>query len=418
MLSETLHKALTDDATTADAGEARRFTRHLVSLTATKSADGLIDPKLILSWVMGALGAPGYLIGALVPVRESGALLPQIALARWIEASTTRKFFWAAGSLIQGLAALAIALAIFTLEGAVAGWAILAGLAVLSLARAACSASYKDIAARTIQKGARGTVSGAAGTVAAGLAIAFAAALASGLLPLKASTIAAAITVAGGLWIFAALVFAGLSEPGAEVEDETGELDRLLKPLRDDEFRTFIAVRALLISTALAPPFLVMMSQPQAERALGNLGILLLATAAATILSSYVWGRLSDRSSRRTLIYSGALAALTLGAAAGAGWSLGTLATPLAAAVIFTAQIAYEGVRAGRKTHLTDMDAQGQKALYTALSNTMIGVFLLIGGAFGWIADSLGPAVALALLAVMAGLGALFGLGLSEVQDD
>lgn len=419
MISETLHTTLTDDETPADEGEPRRFVRHLASLTSTKLADGFIDPKLILSWLLSSLGAPGYLIGTLVPVRESGALLPQIALARWIEARNIRKFFWAGGSLVQGLAALGIAAAAFTLEGATAGWMIVLCLAVLSLARASCSASYKDIAARTLTKGTRGTVSGTAGTVAAVGTFAFAIGLATGVLPLEGTTIAAAIALAGALWIVAALIFAGLDEPEADTDENTDTLERLLKPLKDDEFKTFIAARALLISTALAPPFLLLMSQGVEDQSLGNLGYFLIATALATILSSYIWGRLSDTSSRRTLAYSGGLAALALGAAAATGWIIGGLGGSLgAAAFIFVSQIAYEGVRAGRKTHLTDMDAHGQKALYTALSNTMIGVFLVIGGVFGVIADTFGPAVTLAILAIMAGLGGALSLGLSEVQED
>ena len=106
---EYLHARLTNSEATQS--ESRRFTTHLASLVATKTADGLIDPKLVLSWVLNALSAPGFLIGALVPVREAGALLPQLGLARWIQASARRKMFWAAGSAIQGLAALSIAAA-------------------------------------------------------------------------------------------------------------------------------------------------------------------------------------------------------------------------------------------------------------------------------------------------------------------
>jgi len=45
--------------------EARNGVRHMVSLSMTKVADGLIDPKLVLSWLAGALGAPAALTGPL-----------------------------------------------------------------------------------------------------------------------------------------------------------------------------------------------------------------------------------------------------------------------------------------------------------------------------------------------------------------
>ncbi|MEO0939030.1 MAG: MFS transporter [Pseudomonadota bacterium] len=417
MLSKTLHSALTQDG--ADPEEAPRFFTHLVSLMSTKLADGLIDPKLVLSWLLSALGAPGYIIGALVPVREAGALLPQIGLARIIQSRAQRKQVWAFGSAVQGLAALGMGIAALTLDGAAAGWAVLGCLAVLACARAACSASYKDIAARTLEKGTRGTVSGTAGTVAATLVFAFAAALAVGFLPLEPWLIASTLLLAGGLWLLGAGTFATLDEPAATPDDDPLATEDLTDPiLNDAEFRTYIAVRGLLIATALAPPFILLLSASAEGRQLGNLGILIVASALAAIASSYIWGRLSDRSSRQTLIWSGGLAALALGTAAALGLVAGITSTFVLAAVLFVAQIAYEGVRAGRKTHLTDMDTGEDKALYTALSNTMIGVLLLAGGGFGLLADVLGAAWVLAIFAAMSAVAAAVALGLSEVQQD
>ncbi|BDW86033.1 hypothetical protein [Roseicyclus marinus] len=79
------------DPDTIPEDEARNGMIHVAALTLTKTADALIDPKLVLSWLMSALGAPGAMIGALVPLREAGALLPQLALARYVEASPQRK---------------------------------------------------------------------------------------------------------------------------------------------------------------------------------------------------------------------------------------------------------------------------------------------------------------------------------------
>ncbi len=106
MIAKHLHATITNGSVTANAGEARRFSIHFMALALTKIADGLIDPKIVLSWLLSTLGAPGYIIGALVPVRESGALLPQLPLARLIQRQPRRKGFCAIGSLIQGAATL------------------------------------------------------------------------------------------------------------------------------------------------------------------------------------------------------------------------------------------------------------------------------------------------------------------------
>ncbi len=393
---------------------------HVGSLASTKTADGLIDPKLVLAWLLNAIGAPGYLIGLLVPVREAGSLLPQLLIARRVERSAIRKYYWVAGSAVQGLAALGMAAAALVLPGGKAAWVIVGLLAVLAVARSACSASYKDVLARTVEKGRRGRVSGAASTISAIAVFAFAILLATGTLPREPSYVAGAIAVAGVLWFCAAALFSTLRETedagGGAVEDTLADL---IRPLHEDpELRTYIATRALLVSTALAPPFLVMLGSDRGA-SFGNLGLLLLASSIAAIVSAYVWGALSDRSSRQTLMLAGLLATLSYAAAAVWGFAgAGSVGGAVVAGFVFVAQIAYEGARAGRKTHLTDMDTEGRKAVYTALSNSLIGLLLLAGGLLGFLADIAGPESVLALLAFISGASVFTGTRLSEVQRE
>ncbi len=423
-LQRRLYGSLTEDDAQADAGQIRAFFTHFTALTASKLAGGLVDPKLVLSSVLVALGAPGGLVGALVPVREAGALLPQLALAAWIDRSRQRKWFWAAGAAGQGVAALGMAAAALTLDGAAAGWAILGCLAFLAVCRSAGSASYKDVLSRTLDKGTRGTVSGLAGTIGAVGVLIFALLLSFGIIPGTPAAIACVIAAAGGLLIVAGLIFTLLKEPEADIGDATqglGGLRAIFAPLRKDaQLRQYILTRTLLISTALAPPFVVMLSAGDGESVnLGHLGLLVLASSAAAIVSSYVWGRLSDRSSRRTLMFAGMAAAGVLALAALIGTLTGGLGGPYGAAgFVFAAKIAYEGARAGRKTHLADMDAHDQRAIYTALSNSILGVMLLLGGGFGLLADLFGPALVLGVFAAMAAGGALLAAGLDEVQAD
>ncbi|MEL6958334.1 MAG: MFS transporter, partial [Pseudomonadota bacterium] len=101
-MAETILSRLTDTGDDAD-GETRNIRRHVAALSASKTADGLLNPKLVLSWLVASLGAGAFWVGALVPVRESGALLPQIFLAPKIKAMARRKWAWAAGSVGQGV---------------------------------------------------------------------------------------------------------------------------------------------------------------------------------------------------------------------------------------------------------------------------------------------------------------------------
>ncbi|PLS22082.1 MFS transporter [Neptunicoccus cionae] len=397
----------------------KEFMTHVSALALTKAADGLINPKLVLAWLLNALGAPGYLIGFLVPVRESGSLFPQLLFARMLERRSQRKYFWAGGAAVQGIAAFGMAAAAAFLDGAAAGWTILLCLAVLAVARSVCSASFKDILARTVEKGRRGRVSGLAGTLSAVVVLLFALLLSFNILPRDPVVIAIAIALAGILWLLASFIFTTLDEPEAETSDDAEQsLKGLSKPLREDgEFRTYIATRALLISTALAPPFLIMLGGGESENGFGNLGLLILASSIASIVSSYLWSTFADYSSRKTLMVAGGVSAVIFALAA-VGGAFGAGGGWLIAVYVFFAQIAYQGARAGRKTHLTDMDSHDRKPVYTALSNTMIGMLLLAGGIFGVIADAAGPQLVLGIMAVLSGTAVLVGSRLSEVQQE
>jgi hypothetical protein len=403
-------------------GEARNGLVHVLALTLTKTADALINPKLVLSWLLTALSAPGAMIGLLVPVREAGALLPQLALARQVETSPQRKRFWAVGSAVQGIAALGIAAAALSLSGAVAGAAIVACLAVLAVARSASSVSYKDALARTIAKRRRGAITGLAASVASVSVFGVGLLMAAGLFEVAVAPLAAIIALAGAAFLLASVIFLTLREPEStpDTGDDDGSLAALVEPiLTDRQLRLFVAARAALAVTALAPPFIVMLSAASGRSALDQLGPLVMASTAASVLASYVWGRLSDRSSRQTLMAAGALGAAVFAVVGCVGLALGGLGGALgAAAAVFAAQIAYEGVRAGRKLHLTDMAEDAFRARYTALSNTLIGAALLAGGLFGVAADRFGPAPVLLAFAVIAAAGAVLARGLEEVQQD
>ncbi|SFE46844.1 Major Facilitator Superfamily protein [Sulfitobacter brevis] len=383
----------------AATAEARNGMRHIVSLSMTKVADGLIDPKLVLAWLLTALGAPAVFAGALVPIREAGALLPQMPLAGAVQAMRHRKWAWVWGSAGQGVAAALIAVSALTLEGVAAGVAICAALALLALCRAACSVSYKDILGKTVGKARRGSVTGLAGSVGSVGVLIFAVILMSGMMQSR-GVVVIALLLAACLWGGAALLFSTLEEEPSRAESRSPASFAILKG--NGPLQRFIVTRGLLVSTALAPPYLVVLAGQGGEGTLGRLGALVLASSLSSLVSSYVWGRLSDRSSRRVLILTGLVGAAAL-AGALALWALG-LATTLWAMplVLFVLVVAYHGVRQGRSTYLVDMAPPDQRAAYAAVANTVIGVLLLVAGAIGGGAALISPQATLVVFMLMA----------------
>ena len=398
--------------------EPGNFFKHVGALALTKSADGLIDPKLVLSWLMTSLGAPVALIGLLVPVREAGALLPQLLTAGYLRRLQRRKWAWAVGSTIQGLAAAVIGLIAISLTGVAAGWAIVMALAILALARSVCSVCYKDVLGKTIDKSRRGTATGLAGSIASVTVIVYALTLSFHLVD-RMMLVIGGLFLAGGAWLLSAALFATLTERAGATDGGKSALKEAWKNftyLRDDpQLRRFILTRGLLTATALAPPFMIAVGSSAGE-GYDKLGFLVLASALASLLSSFVWGRLSDRSSRKVLTFSAMVAAIILAATSWLAFA-GTLASGyILPVLLFGLMIAYQGVRLGRSTHLVDMADEDTRAAYTALSNTVIGLLLLAGGVFSLVANWFGGEVVLAIMAGMSGLAILAAWGLDEVQ--
>ena len=420
---ETLFEALTDESDSpgdltdaARAHEAGSFLRHAGSLSMTKIADGLIDPKLVLSWLLTHLGASSLFVGLLVPIREAGALLPQLFAAPRVHAMARRKWAWVAGSVGQGAAAAGIVLAALTLSGAAAGTAICALLAVLAVSRSICSVSYKDILGKTVGKGRRGSAKGLASSVGAGAVVLFALLLMSGWIS-RVGLVIGAVSLAAILWGCAALLFSTLHEDPAPGEAGQGATLGQLSLLREDpQLTRFILARGLLTATALAPPYLVLLGAQAGQGTFDRLGALVLASSVAAFLSSYIWGRIADRSSRKVLILSGLVGGVALAGAVAldlAGLSGTIWALPL---VLFTLMLAYHGVRQGRSTYLVDMAPEDRRAAYTAVSNTVIGIVLLGSGLFGALASIAGAVVTLTAFAAMSLAAVWVASGLDEVE--
>ena len=383
--------------------QPRNFSTHVVSLALTKTADALLNPKLILSWLLTTLGASQF-VGLLVPIREAGALLPQLFIADRIRNMPLRKYAWAAGSALQGLCAGGIAMAAMLLEGDALGWTIISLLTLLALSRSICSVSYKDVLGKTVGKTRRGTATGSAATVAAAMTIAYAVLIASGLFD-KINIVIIGLIFAALFWLTAGFLFSTLKETAGATEGGANPVSVARENLRylidDRELRLFIITRSLLVSTALAPPFMLALKAESMQDNISGLGWLLLASSLASLLSSYVWGRLSDRSSRKVLLLAGLGGGLSLTLtvmASQADWLNVPWLLPF---LLFSLMIAYGGVRLGRSVHLVDIADQDKRAVYTALSNTIIGIILLLTSLFSIVASLYGEAVVLAMFALM-----------------
>lgn len=399
----------------------RSFVLLLTSLFLTKLGDAIASPKTTLAWLTTSLGAPGWVLGYLVPIRESGAMVPQLFLGGVVRRLPIRKWVWVVGSVAQGLCIAGLALVAFTLEGTAAGWAMLGLVAAFSLARSLSSIASKDVIGKTIPKPRRGQLSGwaasAAGavTIAVGLVIG----VVSGA-SIDAVLLGWLLVGAAFLWWLAAGVFSRIDEQAGATDGGRSLLGSLgsLRLLVDDRaFRRFVIARALLMCSALSAPFYVALAQGSAQAGIATLGGFVVASGLASLVSGPIWGRFADRSSRAVMAAAAVVTAgIGLATFAVDGWLPDLAASawflPLAYLVL---SVAHQGVRVGRKTYVVNLGEGNQRTDYVAISNTVIGVLLLVVGSVGALTPWLGNGGVIALLSLMGLAGAVMSWRLPDV---
>ncbi|WP_373186116.1 MFS transporter [Halopseudomonas sp.] len=400
------------------------FFRQVAAIVLTGLGDTLTNPKTTLAWLLGIVGAPAAMVAWLVPIRDSGSMLPQLFIATYIRAQARRKPLWVVGSLVQAIALLAMGAAAWLTEGLLAGLLILGCLTLFSLARSVCSVAIKDIVGKTIPKTRRGRMHGMATTVSGLLALAFGSYM---MLrpPADGDVLFYALLLVGSamLWVGAAILYHQVEEaPGATEGGGSAIREAISRIglLRDDApFRRFVITRALLLCSALSAPYYVVLGQ-EVEASLSMLGAFLVANGLANSLSAMFWGRMADLSSRQVLTRAGLLASLLAPIVVGLHWwnvlpeNLHMWLFPVA---FFVLGIAHSGVRVGRKTYVLDMAGGNKRTDYVAVSNSIIGLLLLSAGFLGLLTALIGPGGMLLLLSGLGFCGALLSLRLQEVQS-
>ncbi|MDG5767519.1 MFS transporter [Balneolales bacterium ANBcel1] len=385
----------------------------------TKLAEQIASPSLVLPWLLGAMGAPSALAGFLVPLSRSGSLLPQLLVSSRIRRYARRKYFWVAAGYVQALALLLMIPLALLVGGLWGGIGVLLLLAIFSMASGVASVSFKDVMAKTIPKGKRGTLLSIRATAGGVLA------LGAGAWLMMAGGddeplwfYGALLAGAAMLWIVATTLFALIKEyPGATDggRNAIAEAKKGWFLLREQPgFRNFVIARSLLLGVPLVVPFYSLFARDLGT-GLSGLGLFVMANSLAMVLSSYFWGRLADRSSRHAMAFGGLIGAfaafivLVLGSAMGQGYTAWWLS-----AVIFITGFAQAGTRLGRKTYLVDAAPEDERPLYVAVSNTLVGILFLSSSVIGTFSGIIGVRGVIFMFALMMVAGSFFALRLPD----
>jgi len=400
------------------------FLLQVLTQFFTKLGDSIANPKTVLAWLLSALAAPGIFTAFLVPVRESGSLIPQLVIASFVRRQAVRKWTFVLGSALQAIAVATMALVAVTLTGTAAGIGLLAALVLFSLSRGLCSVASKDVLGKTVPKTRRGRVSGwsefLAGLITIGVGIVL---LFEGGESGKQTVYLILLAIAAGLWLVASTTYAMIREfPGA-TEGGSNALTEALKRLdllrTDPDFRRFVIARSLLLCSSLSAPFFIMLAHERTEGALLVLGLFVIADGIASLISAPFWARFADTSSRRVMILAGSSAALVGIGLVATVHGLPVLADRAWLYPLFFLMLAvtHSGVRVGRKTYIVDMAGGNKRTDYVAVSNTVIGVVLLLTGSIGALTTVMPTSGIILILATMGLAGAWMSSRLPETQQ-
>ncbi len=423
LLGEDDARVCKDIPDAACADQPRNFFAYLFANLFNKIADDLVSARLTLPWLFTALGAPAGLVALLVPLRESGVLLPQLIVAASVRAMARRKLVWLAGAMLSALILILMWLVSMLTTGALAGWLLLLCVLFYSLARGLCSVSAKDVLGKTVSKTRRGRLMGYS-TSLAGLAT-----LLIGLL-LQADVVAVQgksvllvfLFAAAVCWMVSLLSFMQIVEPAGATEGGGNALEHALGSLRilfdDGSFRQYVISRVLLLSTALVVPFYVILMQGIFRDELSILGWLIIINGLAGSLSAPRVGRLADSSSRSVMagaaLLAGASGLLLYGLVV-AGLHEQLHGAPLFL-LFFLVVLAHGAVRLGRKVYLVDLANAENRVTYVAVSNTVVGIAMLLGGMIGILAELFLVHTVILLLSVLSLIACVYIRVLPEVS--
>ena len=402
----------------------RNFFLQIFSNMFIQLGDTLSNPKTVLTWLMSYVSAPVYLISLIVPLRESGSMVPQVFFAPFIRKRSIRKWLWIIGALLQFLAIGAIGIIVLNFKGVTAGWLIVTAVVLFSLSRSISSLSSKDIIGKTIPKTRRGRMKGYAVSVSGVLV------LAAGLFMLYRSEKGANINFytniiffASTTWLVAAVIYSGIKEFPSQIKEESSNKNNIFASFgllkTDKQFRNFIIARTLLLCTALSAPFYVVLAQNYVGKEAYLLGLFIIAKGVASTVSSPIWGKYADKSSKNIMAVA-VLIASVLGIFIFFTISYFPLlrsAKWLYPVVLFILGIAHQGVRLGRKTYVIDMGTGNERTSYVSVSNTVIGIILLMVGGLSALASLLSVEGVILLLSVLGLAGAYKSYKLPNVEQ-
>jgi MFS family permease len=396
-------------------------------------AESLIDPPLVLTWFASQLTSSNLLAGLVSPLGNAGWFLPQIFVSARIQRMERKMPSYTLAAVIRTIVWILLAVAVWIVDDPqilLISFFVLYSIARLTSGLAGLT--FFDVVAKTIPARRRGSFFSWRQ-------------LLGGLLGLGGGWIVKTVLNHPALpfpdghallfSLYCVVIVPGLAsfiiirEPSRKVVNAPVKISEQLRRagqlLRKNRvYRRHLSARTAMILAGIVLPFYGIYAKDVLGAPEGMVGIYVTTRIAAQMLFNLPWGRLSDRYGNRL-----AMQLLSLGSGATVLLALILIATveflhlqgtwlPYLALPLFFLDGAIRPAQVlSGSNFLLELVPEDERPLYLGLSNTLMGIVVLVSGMGGAVVDLFGFTGLFATSLVLYLLGYVFAAGLPEPRE-
>jgi len=409
---------------------SRNFWLGVTSGVAYNLYRALVNTDLVIIWFISELTRSNLLISLLMPIEQGGWYFPQLLLSGYLQRQPRTLPVYRIMGAVRTIACGVLTLSLFLLDDPQALLAIFFVLfTATSLAGGIAGLPFMDVVAKTVPPTRRGAFFGWRRLIGGSLGLAGGALVKVVLSPgfgLAFPANYAFLFFLGFLCLIVMVVsFSLVIEPPEKVDPQPVGLSEQLRravrlPAQHRSYGRYLVLRLIVIAATYALPFYAVYARRVLNAPEDMVGIYLIGSTLASVLSNLIWSRISDRKGNRLLMRLVALTALLPPAVALsiAHLSEGTIDKSLLFTLVFVLSGAHQTASfIGSSNYLLELAPPGKRALYLGFSNTIIGVAIFMSPLSGAIVDLLGfePLFLFSLACSLVAI--VFSLGLEEPRD-
>jgi sugar phosphate permease len=408
MTTDRAHKHLT-----------RNFWLGVASGVAYNLYMAVANTQLVMTWFLSELTRSNLLISLLIPLDQGSWYFPQLLLSGYLQRQRrTLPVYWVM-AVVRSAAVGLLALSVFLLDDPSALLVtFFACFMANNLAAGMGGLPFMDVVAKTIPPTRRGALFSWRRLIGGSLGLAGAALVKVVLGPDFGLTFPdnyALLFFLGFIFTIATVgTFSLVVEPPGLVNPQRVSLGKQLRralrlPTQDSGYGRFLALRLAIIAANYALPFYAVYARRALDAPDDMVGVYLMGSTLAGVLSNLIWGRVSDRRGTRSLMR---LVALTASLAPALALLIVHLPEAgLDKSLIFTLVFVVYGAHQtaafiGGINYLLELAPARERTMYVGFTNTILGLAVFSSPAGGLIVDWLGFEP-LFLLSLACGLVAL-----------